>query len=244
MRRFVYFISERVDSLLVFFSKKVSEEEFIKCSGSSPSTAPSTDALSPDTCVGPMHEKIKNGVHIIWPYIIVNPDTAWTLRACLLYELTSRTEELAPLGKLCDPWEKVIDPCVFGKNGLRMLWSRKATTCKVCNGVPFQKWICEKRQKTKGSRGPVTADAVVKRPDISPCKACNTFDNKVDEGRPYTLLALIDCDNVDAEEEFRRLSLDLEYALAMTSIRVVPPDAASDATSPGSDVSFFNAITQ
>jgi hypothetical protein len=153
----------------------------------------------------------------------VNPDIAWALRAWLLYELTTKADELVSLGELCEPWEKVIDPCVFGKNGLRMIWNRKASTCKVCNGVPFQHWISEKRQKSKGTRGPVSADGViVKRPDVSPCKACNTFDNKVDEGRPYDPIAVIDCE--DTESEFGKLSNPI-VALAMTSIRVVPTEA-------------------
>lgn len=163
-------------------------------------------------------EKIKNGVHIIWPNVTVNPDIAWMLRAWLLYELTTHAEELSPLGELCEPWEKVIDPCVFGKNGLRMIWSRKASTCKVCNGVPFQRWISEKRQRSKGMRGPAATETVVKRPDISPCKTCNTFDNKVDEGRPYDPIAVVDCE--EAEAETLRLSNPL-VALEMTSIRVV-----------------------
>lgn len=177
-----------------------------------------TEAAAASTSTSPaVREKIKNGVHIVWPNIIVSPDTAWTLRAWLLYELTSKAD-MSALGELCDSWDNVIDPCVFGKNGLRMIWNRKASTCKVCNGVPFQRWISEKRQRSKGERGPARAEAIVSRPDIIPCKVCNTFDNKIDEGRPYEPVAVIDCE--DAETESQRISVDPIYALKMTSIRV------------------------
>lgn len=124
---------------------------------------------------------------------------------------------MSALGELCEGWDKVIDPCVFGKNGMRMIWNRKASTCKVCNGVPFQKWISEKRRRCKGERGRAAAEAIVQRPDIEPCRACNTFDNKIDEGRPYDPIAMIDCEN--PEEEFRRLENPI-LALELTSIRL------------------------
>lgn len=170
-------------------------------------------AVQPDA----VREKIKNGVHIIWPNIVVSPDVAWTLRAMFLRELIS-VADMSALGQLCEPWEIVIDPCVFGKNGLRMIWNRKASTCKVCNGAPFQKWISEKRRATSGKKGRPAATDVVKRPDVAPCTTCNTFDNKIDEGRPYEPIAVIDCE--DPKGEMLKLA-DPIFALKMTTIRIV-----------------------
>ena len=173
-------------------------------------------------------KKIKNGIHIVWPHIIVDSKHAWTLRACFLHELCTVGIPSIPKESLCDEWDKVLDPCVFGKNGLRMIWNRKASTCKTCKGIPFQRWIMERRKRTKGLRGPMSeANQIVERPDIVPCKICGTFDNKVDEGRPYDAVAVFDCD--DPAENMRKLSNPV-FALSITSIRLVLPRGSPTVT--------------
>lgn len=135
------------------------------------------------------------------------------MRAWLLYEI-NRTD-MRSLGELCENWDIALDKCVFGANGLRMICNRKAGICPTCKGVPFQKWITEKHAKT------ATKCRIVDRTDIEPCSTCNTFDRKVDQGRPYDVLAIVDCDN--ASDEFQKLS-DLIVALEYTSIRVICPN--------------------
>jgi hypothetical protein len=167
--------------------------------------------------------KIKNGIHVIWPNIVVSPEKAWMLRAWFLYELYTFGVPEIPNEMLCDEWKKVIDPCVFGKNGLRMIWNRKAGTCKVCKGIPFQSWMVEKRKRSRGLRGPQgSVDQTVKRPNVIPCRTCNTFDNKIDEGRPYTIVAIVDDGNGDDDGGMSRLLDDPVLALESTSIRIVP----------------------
>jgi hypothetical protein len=136
--------------------------------------------------------------------------------------------ESIPREMLCETWEKIIDPCVFGKNGLRMLWNRKASTCKVCKGVPYQTYVTEKRKRMQGTRGPASSDVAVRRPDVRPCKICNTFDNRVDEGRPYEIVAVTDCN--DPAREMMRLA-DPMFAMESASIRIVsssPPVVVRD----------------
>lgn len=172
-------------------------------------------------------EQVKNGVHIIWPDVIVDSDKMWTMRAWFLYELSRPGGGMPniPQEQLCEPWEKVLDPAVFDKNGMRLVWNRKCSVCKVCNGLPYQTWLKERR---KG--------AVVRRQDVAPCASCNTFDNRVDEGRPYDIVG-VRCVSDPASELVKLLS-DPVLALRSTSIRaspearkltsplVMPPDVA------------------
>jgi hypothetical protein len=177
---------------------------------------------------GRVRKKVKNGIHVIWPNVMVTPEKAWMLRAWFLYELYTTGIPEIPSAAMCDEWKKVIDPCVFGKNGLRMIWNRKAGTCKACKGIPFQNWMVEKRKRLRGLRGPqATAEDTVKRPNVDPCRVCNTFDNKIDEGRPYAIVAVVDCDG-DPAEMMARLSSDPTHALESTSIRVVPQGAGGE----------------
>lgn len=168
-------------------------------------------------------EKVKNGVHVVWPNVIVDKEKAWLMRALFLYELYQGGVACIRPEEMCEPWEKAIDPCVFGKNGLRMTWNRKAATCKVCRGIPFQTWTLEKRKAGRSLHGKSLTEQTVRRPDIKPCEACNTFDNKVDMGRPYDLVAVCGLPEPEAASELRRLRGDPLAALIETSIRVVAP---------------------
>jgi hypothetical protein len=171
-------------------------------------TAPALDGAT-----APIHrrrEQIKNGIHVIWPHIVVTPERMWMLRAWFMYELSVvGMPGIAP-ESLCERWDKILDPCVFISNGMRLIWNRKASICKVCNGVPFQSWMSKKCKSPKG--------APINRPDFEPCKACNTFDNRVDEGRPYDIAAIINTEDAVAQSELLK---DPVVALEMTTIRII-----------------------
>lgn len=153
------------------------------------------------------HRRIKNGIHIIWPRIVVNETRAWNMRACFLHELhNTDIPEIA--SAMCDPWEVVVDECVFKKNGLRMLRNRKASICKECKGVPLQKRMMNRSKRQRDGTSIIV--------DISPCTVCR-FVGKIDEGRPYKIVGVIDSPD---EAASMTVLMDTYQALCATSIRL------------------------
>lgn len=75
-------------------------------------------------CTAPVKtepEAVKYGAHIIWPTLFVTAETALAFRDKLIPLLREEFgEEL-----FVNPWEDVIDACVYKANGLRMPWSVK-----------------------------------------------------------------------------------------------------------------------
>lgn len=149
---------------------------------------------------------IKNGIHLIWPNIIVNRSIAWRVRGALLTELSS-TGIPSEWGRLHEPWDTILDGAVFDKNGLRMIWARKASICPVCKG-----------EKTKGTGVLTTSFG-----EIGTCAACLNA-GKIDEGRPYEFADIYTFDGNEAHDEEERCKYALDYMLQikLTSIRVIP----------------------
>lgn len=79
--------------------------------------------------------KTKTGVHLVWPQIHVNQSIALQLRHGLICFMLKTFEER--MGTLENAWCDVIDESVYTSSGLRMIGSRKAQTCKVCDGHGF-----------------------------------------------------------------------------------------------------------
>lgn len=95
------------------------------------------DGFSGDVyiCTSPPKEQhlqdtdyIKTGVHLIWPDVVVTTDIAIFLRQFVIQYVTAK------LGKREEhnPWEVVFDHSVYESNGLRMIGSYKAQSCKDC----------------------------------------------------------------------------------------------------------------
>ena len=82
---------------------------------------------------------IKTGIHLIWPEILVDSVLALSLRGAVLFRLT---RELGQRDGL-NPWSDVVDRCVYGGNGLRMVGSRKMAVCTKCRNVPRKRNTCE-----------------------------------------------------------------------------------------------------
>jgi hypothetical protein len=85
-------------------------------------------------------EKIKTGVHLNWPGMVVNQDIAVSLREFIISDLFSHNRDTA--------WETIIDSSVYGDparktkgSGFRMPWSHKMSK-GVVEGMylPFFKY--------------------------------------------------------------------------------------------------------
>ena len=100
---------------------------------------------------------ISTGVHIIFPFLIVNTERALQLHASILQSLCKYENEL----ETSESWNAMADKSVYlrGHGDLRMLGSRKTESCPTCSGLK---------------------DRLLRLR----CKTCQTL-GKVDIGRAY-----------------------------------------------------------
>lgn len=70
----------------------------------------------------------KNGMHLYWPELLVNQDTAMQMRCIIIETLTTRYGN--PYQN--SAWANIIDQSVLTSNGIRFLYHCKARKC-VCN---------------------------------------------------------------------------------------------------------------
>lgn len=189
---------------------------------------------------------IKTGIHIIWPETVVNAAIAWRLRSWFLQEISVSNMPFKP----DQGWDAVLDPCVFEKNGLRMVWSRKAGSCPDCKGRSRQILLEERKQRKlkrdgtamsttarggssggKGSGGS-SGQLIIKRLDIQSCDRCQN-EGKVDLGRPYHTVAVLSSRGAEIDDaELVQIKRDYLLELRTTSIKVIPRIAEADIPQP------------
>jgi hypothetical protein len=73
-------------------------------------------------------EYYKQGFHFHWPEIVVDNVTALDIRSNIV---TSLVTIFGKIEYFNDPWEKIVDECVYKKNGLRLIGSDK---CNMADG--------------------------------------------------------------------------------------------------------------
>lgn len=91
---------------------------------------------------------IKNGIHLIFPKIIINNDKGQALRSAIIQYLESKYG-LRPSHNI---WEDVVDRRVFESNGLRMVGSNKIIDCKYCNKDTVMCSVCLDTKKLDEGR--------------------------------------------------------------------------------------------
>lgn len=78
----------------------------------------------------PKGDRVKSGVHLVWPHLIVQAPRAYLLLSFLVQSLARKRPH--------QPWHEWLDPAVFNgtlsKTGLRMLGSFKCEACPLCKG--------------------------------------------------------------------------------------------------------------
>ena len=70
----------------------------------------------------------KQGFHFHWPELVVNNETALDIRHNIV---TSLVTVFGKIEYFYDSWEKIVDECVYKKNGLRLIGSDK---CHLADG--------------------------------------------------------------------------------------------------------------
>lgn len=89
--------------------------------------------------------EIKNGIHLIFPFIFVNKSMAIKIRNILVQGLYNNVNEETSLLE----WEKIIDESVYTKSGLRIMFSYKYDKCIYCSEKTLKKINCDKCQNKK-----------------------------------------------------------------------------------------------
>ena len=87
---------------------------------------------------------VKTGIHLIWPYLLVNQERALHLREACIYAAIEAFGKRSPPK---NPYADMIDESVLLKNGLRMVGSDKKVACEECKEVPPAS--CRSCQNTK-----------------------------------------------------------------------------------------------
>lgn len=132
-------------------------------------------------------EYIKTGIHLYWPNIYVNTEIALVIRNILIDAMSIQFGERPSH----NTWKDVIDKCVLEKNGLRMIGSRKLSSCSYCKPASIDK---------------------------QSCKMC-FGKGRIDEGRAYSPFLVIDGKGRELKAHLAKLKKSSLKALEETSIR-------------------------
>ena len=129
----------------------------------------------------------KTGIHLRWPEIFVDKQTALGIRNICLEALNKHGGTRPDV----NPWEDVIDKCVFEANGIRMIGSRKIQPCQHCRSRKIETKTCN---VCKGS-------------------------GKIDEGRPYRPFMVIDGKGNNLQKNLQKLKENNEKMIKEVSIQ-------------------------
>lgn len=73
---------------------------------------------------------IKSGRHCVAPWLLIDNETGLRLRAALIEAYLSDNNADTRIADI--DAEDLFDKCIYQRNGMRMLYSRKADPCKTC----------------------------------------------------------------------------------------------------------------
>lgn len=151
---------------------------------------------------------LKSGYHVIWPELYVDQQMALGIRQLMVDRLREHMKDHWTYQDgedtiHYDNWEDNLDKTVFERNGLRMLYQRKAEKCEACK---------IERYKQKRKKGPENKTTQIQ------CRVCENT-GYLDTGRPYAPVAVWNGDEELSENtEMERMMTAELYALRETTI--------------------------
>ena len=154
----------------------------------------------------------KYGTHLHWPNVRVSSNEALYVRQLVVQDLTRKFGER----DVVNTWEDVVDKCVFERNGLRLVGSRKAAGCTLCRNF---------RDCCKHATFWEMCDSCIQDQSRRvKCKKCGGRSSKagtgyIDEGRPYSVANVYLPDGRNDDDMLHRLLSDPHELVKLTSIR-------------------------
>jgi hypothetical protein len=150
---------------------------------------------------------IKSGLHVYWPHVLVDMETAKRLRRVCVRDMEQATGVYylndPETGKQYPGWDSIIDLSVLESNGLRMLFAHKTEKCATCPG--------KKRPAATMDDGPRN------------CLVCEN-SGVVDVKRPYKPHWVLSADGQPIAALTERFRGDFFYAFEKTTVRA--PDVS------------------
>lgn len=117
------------------------------------------------------------------------------------------------------PWSEVFDILIYEHCGLRMMGSRKAKKCPDCQNNP-----CHIKDEVKPPpiRPALAAQLHIRQVSKCPtlCATCQGT-GKMDQGRAYAPIAVLDRNGHEDSVTLERLLTDMRFMVAETCIRIV-----------------------
>ncbi len=161
----------------------------------------------------------QSGIHCVWPMLHVKTETAWILRASILEQLLQDTKD----GKIVDPlegWVETYDYRVFESNGLRMMGSRKAEVCPICNGKPLESFrFSDKKSKITAYMTSSFSAEEAGGNSVNICQKCQGM-GKLDCARPYSYFGAFDGNGELEKELHLKFKQDSIALIKASTIRV------------------------
>ena len=196
---------------------------------------------------------IKNGFHIIMPYLLVNLEKSLQMRHTIVVEL-EKTMGKRP--EDCNIWSDVIDRAVYA-NGLKMCGSVKKVRCSKCKKqqdnyqeskkvimdeiIALRKKICPRKEEFNyGDISDIHPDEYkdsefgrlrsnyIELTGYNSCPICHNTGRHL-EDRMYMPTFVLDAGGEIEESLTAQLSRETNEAIKMTSIRAM----SSDDNTPG-----------
>lgn len=154
----------------------------------------------------------KSGAHLTFTHVFLDAAQALAARAAIVRELQGAFGPRLPPS---NSWADAVDEAVYANNGLRMVGNRKIERCPVCHGASAARPppVGSKRGRG-GSSGRAAGEGVGEDgPPLAPFCECCGGKGKVDGGRPYWPLLVLDGDG--------GRWLEVEAALRANTFRVL-----------------------
>ncbi len=88
--------------------------------------------------------EVKTGIHLVMPDLPVTQAECLDMRLTLIAEFEMMGKKTNTELHGWNPWEDILDECVYRSNGLRMPGSHKTLPCPLCQRDPIKKKSCKK----------------------------------------------------------------------------------------------------
>ena len=202
---------------------------------------------------------VKQGIHLVWPDMIVTCDIAMWIRAVIIHALSVHYPLFVPHvtnagnpvpGVFDNVWETVVDEKIYTANGLRMNGASKTDECPHCQNdrklerkeknklrtqftrekAAYDKAMTNKENMTEQELAALKEPRRQRAPQSVFCQACKTTDGKTLVPGCYQITCVLNAWGEEDPVELHELKSDPAAEIVRTSIRRPQATAADVST--------------